>query len=270
MTGDMRWLRRSDARQGRGKRMHDEGMTDAGFDRDRRRFFGVAAVVTLVLGPGLRLITYAEAAANGTAGASSKKRWGFLIDTSKCRPSCIACVTACSSYNGWTYQGRPTDPQWIRKVRLTDPATGLAHSLPVMCQHCAAPACVEVCPTGASFKRADGIVLVDRHICIGCRYCMMACPYKARSFVHENVTGQKSAVPRGKGTVEGCTLCVPRIDAGQVPACVTACCRDGGGAMTFGDLKDPTSAISRALASYPSVQLRADLQLDPAVRYQGM
>ena len=76
----------------------------------------------------------------------------------------------------------------------------------MMCQHCEQPPCVDVCPTGASFKRADGIVLVDKHICIGCRYCMMACPYKARSFVHEALDDQMPDAPRGKGTVESCTL----------------------------------------------------------------
>jgi tetrathionate reductase subunit B len=79
-----------------------------------------------------------------------------------------------------------------------------------MCQHCEIPPCVDVCPTGASFKRADGIVLVDKHICIGCRYCMMACPYKARSFIHEDLQDQLPHAPRGKGTVESCTLCVHR------------------------------------------------------------
>ena len=85
-----------------------------------------------------------------------------------------------------TDTGNPlTDAQWIRKVTVKDPKTKAAKSLPMMCQHCAEPPCVDVCPTGASFKRADGIVLVDKHICIGCRYCMMACPYNARSFIHE-------------------------------------------------------------------------------------
>jgi molybdopterin-containing oxidoreductase family iron-sulfur binding subunit len=249
---------------------HEDKVADVGFDADRRRWLAAAALATLVLAPGVSLIAYAEAQRQRTAGASDKTRWGLLIDTTRCKADCTACVTACSSYNGWKNQGRPTDPQWIRKVQVTDPGTGRAHSLPLMCQHCAAPACVEVCPTGASFKRADGIVLVDRHICIGCRYCMMACPYKARSFVHENVHDQKPYAPRGRGTVEGCTLCVPRVDAGKAPACVEACAREGGGAMMFGDLNDPTSAIRRALEEYPSVQLRADLQLDPGVRYQGL
>ena len=102
---------------------------------------------------------------------------------------------------------------------------------------------MDVCPTGASFKRADGIVLVDKHICIGCRYCMMACPYKARSFVHEDTTDQKPYAPRGKGTVESCTLCVHRVDAGRIPACVEACSKDGNMAMVFGDLKDPYSCL---------------------------
>ena len=157
-------------------------------------------------------------------------------------------MTACREENGWTGHGRPaTDPQWIRKVNLRDKRTGYAQTLPMMCQHCADPPCVDVCPTGASFKRADGIVLVDKHICIGCRYCIMACPYKARSFVHETVTGQKPDVPRGKGCVESCTLCVHRIDRGETPACVEACNRDGGKAMVFGDLNDPGSEIHRRL-----------------------
>lgn len=240
-----------------------------GADRDRRRFVGAMAVSALVLAPGVSLLAYAEQEA-GTAGASSQKRWGLLIDTTKCKSSCMACVTACSSYNGWKDEGRPTDAQWIRKVEVTDPASGLSRSVPVMCQHCANAPCVEVCPTGASFRRADGIVLVDRHICIGCRFCMLACPYKARSFVSENLSGQKPWAPRGKGTVEGCTLCVDRIDAGEAPACVVACARAGGRAMTFGDLRDPTSAIRQALADYPSVHLRADLMLDPGVQYQGL
>ena len=141
-----------------------------------------------------------------------------------------------------------------------------------MCQHCAEPPCVDVCPTGASFKRADGIVLVDRHICIGCRYCMMACPYKARSFVHEALTDQKPDVPRGKGCVESCTLCVHRVDKGdRQPACVEACAKAGHGAMR---LRRPERPGQRDLAararSAPTTQMRADLRLDPGVRYQGL
>jgi molybdopterin-containing oxidoreductase family iron-sulfur binding subunit len=130
---------------------------------------------------------------------------------------------------------------------------------------------VDVCPTGASFKRADGIVLVDRHSCIGCRYCMMACPYKARSFVHEPLTDQKADVPRGKGCVESCTLCVHRIDRGdKTTACAEACTKAGHGAIVFGDLNDPGSEIARRVREIRSTQLRSDLRLDPGVRYQGL
>ena len=135
-----------------------------------------------------------------------------------------------------------------------------------MCQHCEHPPCVDVCPTGASFKREDGIVLVDKHICIGCRYCMMACPYKARSFIHEKLVDQRSYAPRGMGTVESCTMCVHRVDDGKDPACVEAC----DTSMIFGDLNDPDSRISQELKLHGGTQIRADLRLNPGVRYQGL
>jgi tetrathionate reductase subunit B len=147
-------------------------------------------------------------------------------------------------------------PQWIRKVKLRDLQTGVVTNLPLMCQHCEHPPCVDVCPTGASFKRVDGIVMVDRHICIGCRYCMMACPYKARSFIHQDVAEQVVKAPRGKGCVESCNLCAHRIDAGEnTTACAEACAKEGHHAILFGDLKDPNSPLSQALKS---VNSRAD------------
>ena len=238
-------------------------------DPRRRELLGLtaAAVAGIAVAPGVML--YAEAKAPGEA-ASAKVRWGMLIDTTRCTSGCTACVEACREENGLPRTTRPTDAQWLRKVDVKDPRTGKSASAPVMCQHCAHPPCVDVCPTGASFKRADGIVLVDRHLCIGCRYCMLACPYKARSFVHEPTTGQKPDVPRGKGCVEGCTLCVQRIDAGRAPACVEACASAGHGAIVFGDLNDPSSEIAQRLRSVASTQLRADLRLDPGVRYQGL
>jgi molybdopterin-containing oxidoreductase family iron-sulfur binding subunit len=238
----------------------------------RREFLGVsgAAIAGLTLAPGLRLIDLATARSPEEA-ASTLQRWGLLIDTNKCGTGCSACVTACNDENGLTGHGRPeTDAQWIRTITLKDKQTGVVQTLPMMCQHCETPPCVDVCPTGASFKREDGIVLVDKHICIGCRYCMMACPYKARSFIHEDLTDQKPHAPRGKGTVESCTLCVHRVDKGQIPACVEACSVDGSKAMVFGDMKDPNSEISQRLASQPSKQVRADLALNTGVRYQGL
>ncbi len=261
----------------------------------RRGFLGVAAVAMggTMLAGGVRLIEVAQAAtpaaapapvprspgaSAGTtslspvsAGADPKVRWGLLIDTEKCASGCTDCVTACNTENGLATPQRITDAQWIRKVEIKEIKSGRAASLPVMCQHCAEPPCVDVCPTGASFKRADGIVMVDRHTCIGCRYCVMACPYQARSFIHETLADQKPDMPRGKGCVESCTLCVHRIDEGQQnTACAEACTQAGHGAIVFGNLNDPDSEISRRARAAATTQLRADLRLDLGVRYQGL
>ncbi|MBI4206962.1 MAG: 4Fe-4S dicluster domain-containing protein [Betaproteobacteria bacterium] len=236
----------------------------------RRRFIGAAAALAgVAIAPGLMLFEFARGDAPAK-GVSGKVRWGMLIDTTRCANGCTACVDACRRENGLGFGTRPTDAQWIRKVELKEVKSGRTQSAPVMCQHCAHPPCVDVCPTGASFRRADGIVLVDRHTCIGCRYCMMACPYKARSFVHENLTDQKPDVPRGKGTVEACTLCVHRVDRGREPACVEACRAARHEAIVFGDLNDPASTIARRIRERTTLQLRADLRLDTGVRYQGL
>ena len=238
---------------------------------ERRQLLGLAAAAAAgaLFAPGLRLVELAQARSPEEA-ASALKRWGLLIDVGKCT-GCDSCVTACHDENGVAGHGRPaTDAQWVRKVGLKDKRTGHAQTLPLMCQHCEHPPCVDVCPTGASFRRADGIVLVDKHTCIGCRYCVMACPYGARSFVHEKTTGQKADVPRGKGTVESCTLCVHRVDRGEEPACVEACAKEGANAIVFGDLLDPAAPIHQRLRSEPSSQLRADLALNTGVRYQGL
>ncbi|MHA1571987.1 MAG: sulfate reduction electron transfer complex DsrMKJOP subunit DsrO [Alphaproteobacteria bacterium] len=254
--------------------IRDKSETWRGPETARRDVLrGLAAGIGMALAPGVTLHAFgsvAEAKAPGDA-VSSQIRWGMLIDVNKCADGCTKCVTACSEENGWSDTGRPlTDAQWIRKVKVTDPKTNASKSLPVMCQHCADPPCVDVCPTGASFKRADGIVLVDKHICIGCRYCMMACPYNARSFIHEPLEDQKAHAPRGKGTVESCTLCVHRVDEGRIPACVEACPAEGGGAMAFGDINDPLSDISKRIVKYATRQIRGDLGTDPGIRYQNL
>ncbi len=239
--------------------------------QNRREFLKTTAVVAgMTVAPGVLL--YGVSQAHQAEGAvTSDKRWGMLIDTSKCANGCDACVNACTKEHGLTEKVRDeVKPRWIRKVGLRDKQTGKEYSLPVMCQHCENPPCVDVCPTGASFKRADGIVLVDRHICIGCRYCMMACPYKARSFVHETLENQKPHTPRGKGTVEACTLCVYRVDKGHKPACVEACEGTGHKAMLFGDMKDPNSEIHKLLKEVNSMVLRPDMRLNPGIRYQGL
>jgi len=240
----------------------------------RRQFLGRvgAATAALALTPGVHLINLARARP-ADEPASGAQRWGMLIDTNKCASGCDACVRACNTEHALQPRHGPsTDAQWIRKVGLRDRQSGATTSLPLMCQHCKHPPCVDVCPTGASFRRADGIVLVDKHTCIGCRYCVMACPYKARSFIHEQLDNQKSYAPRGKGTVESCTLCVHRIDEGRgrIPACADACNAQGHRAMLFGDMNDPESDLAKELARNPGAELRADLKLDLGIRYRGI
>jgi molybdopterin-containing oxidoreductase family iron-sulfur binding subunit len=246
--------------------------SETNIDLYRRRFLSgtatAAAGMALVPGVMLHEIAHAKPAEDAV---SSDVRWGMLIDSNKCAEGCNDCVQACNDEHGLTGFDRPaTDAQWIRKVKLKDKQTGHTQTLPLLCQHCETPPCVDVCPTGASFKREDGIVLVDKHICIGCRYCMMACPYKARSFIHETLQDQMPHAPRGKGTVESCTFCVHRVDDDRTPACVEACTAENHNAMVFGDLNDPSSDISKQLKQHNTRQIRADLELNTGVRYRGI
>lgn len=235
----------------------------------RRKFLGglagTAAVATIAPGIFLREVQAKPA----DEAVSDKVRWGMLIDTNKLDDGGDACIEACKKEHGWGNDPKSNDAQqaqWIRKVKVTEKMTGHEVTLPVMCQHCETAPCVDVCPTGASMKRADGIVQVNKHICIGCRYCMMACPYKARSFVHETIVDQRPDTPRGKGTVESCNMCVNRVDDGKNPACVDAAPQ----AMLFGDLNDPDSEISQILKKFGGTQIRADLGLNTGVRYWGI
>ena len=238
-------------------------------DSYRRKFLsgvaGTAVAATIIPGVFLREV---EAKPAGEA-VTKAVRWGMLIDTNKLTDGGDACVAACKKEHGWGDDPKSNDAQqaqWIRKVKVTEKLTGHTVSLPVMCQHCETAPCIDVCPTGASMKRPDGIVQVNKHVCIGCRYCMMACPYKARSFVHETLQDQRPGTPRGKGTVESCNMCVNRVDEGKNPACVDA----SPEAMLFGDLNDPKSKISVALKKYGGTQIRADLGLNTGVRYWGI
>ena len=239
----------------------------------RREFLGRAsALAGLVVSfaPGMRLIDLAAAKPDGEA-ASAEVRWGMLVDATRCVSGCDACVKACATEHGLEMTDRPEiDAQWIRKVDLIDENSGREISLPVMCQHCEDAPCVAVCPTGASFRREDGIVLVNKHTCIGCRYCMMACPYKARSFIHINLAGQRTHSPRGKGTVESCTFCVHRVDRDREPACVEACTAAGHQALLFGDLSDNEGELAHRLSEVQTQQLRSDLGTNPGVHYHGL
>jgi molybdopterin-containing oxidoreductase family iron-sulfur binding subunit len=275
---DMRAERRGEARRANVSNncVGSDGRGGAG-EPDRRQFMGAgaAALASMALAPGMTLIVAGgagEASAKAAGDAvSSKNRWGMLIDAAKFKSDddVDRCVEACQAENGWKVEKKTelTDPQWIRRVNLRNRKTGATFRVPMMCQHCSSPPCVDVCPTGASFRRADGIVLVDRHICIGCRYCMMACPYKARSFVHEHLEDQNDNAPRGIGTVEACNMCIDRVDNGKLPACVEAA-PEGG--IVFGDLNDSSSRLSRLVKEVATRQIRGDLGADPGIRYRNL
>jgi molybdopterin-containing oxidoreductase family iron-sulfur binding subunit len=148
--------------------------------------------------------------------------------------------------------------------------------LPVLCMHCEDPPCVEVCPSGASQKRDDGIVFIDYEKCIGCRSCMMACPYQARMYVSETESyflgptmyEQVTKTTLGKdipaGVVSKCTFCKNRVDQGKQPACVVTCL---GKARIFGDLNDPQSEVSVLIKERKHFQLMEDVGTKPKVFY---
>lgn len=182
----------------------------------------------------------------------ANKRYGMVVDLRKC-VGCEACTVACKSENGVPLGHFRT---WVQKHEVgTYPNVGL-HFVPKLCNHCDEPACVKVCPTGASFKREeDGIVLINQDNCVGCKYCMVSCPYGVRYLDEE------------KGVVDKCTWCVHRVENGVVPSCVNTCI---AGARIFGDLNDPNSEISKFIATHPVQQLKPESGLGPNVYYVAL
>jgi len=141
--------------------------------------------------------------------------------------------------------------------------------IPLLCNHCENPPCVNVCPTQATWKREDGIVMMDWHRCIGCRYCIAACPYGSRSFNWRDPRPavaeiNKTFPTRMKGVVEKCTFCDERIARGQIPACIEVC---DVGAMHFGNLNDPKSEIRDILLNNFSIRRKPELTTGPEVYY---
>lgn len=210
--------------------------------------------------------------------ASALNKWGMVIDLEKCNPDCPApCVETCRKENNVPDFGDPKiDIHWIRMLHYKDKGVKdqKERQMPVMCYHCQYPPCQHVCPVAATFTRKDGIVLIDEHRCIGCRYCMIACPYKARSFVFKEPPRAPDFNPlvpmREHGVVEKCTLCSHRIDRGLEPACVTVCSEKGNAAMVFGDMNDPESAPSKLVREGRTERVRADLGTNPRIFYLGL
>ena len=203
-------------------------------------------------------------------------KWGMVIDLTKCwGTGCTACLDACRDENNVAYHGDPRwDVHWIRKVSLRQHGEQHGHDkqMILLCNHCDNPPCAQVCPVQATYKRRDGIVVVDHHRCIGCRYCMIACPYNARyfNFKESEHWPNKDFPKRSHGVAEACTLCAHLLAEGKQPACVAACSGVGAGALQVGDLNSPHSNVSRLIAEQPVRRIRDDLGTEPKVYYIGL
>jgi Fe-S-cluster-containing dehydrogenase component len=213
--------------------------------------------------------------------------FGYALDISRC-VGCRRCVYACVKENNLS---RDPQVQWIRVLAMEkEKGVDFSHSdpyynpekvpeegkfyVPVSCQQCRNAPCTKVCPTGATWTEPDGIVVVDYDWCIGCRYCMAACPYGARHFNWSKPTVPSSEVnprmhvlgnrPRPSGVVEKCTFCIQRTRAGRYPACVEVC---PVGARKFGNLLDPESEIRYIIEHKRVLVLKEDLNTVPKFFY---
>lgn len=241
----------------------------------------------------------AAAAIPETAGAAParpkrRRHWGMAIDLDRCS-GCNACSVACRQENNVpTYGADPkfdgARPEWMSMLWQEPQREGALPSLlPLPCMQCADPPCVKVCPVGATYKDPDGITMQIWDRCIGCRYCMVACPYSRRSFNWTEPTWSPAeqqllnpdVATRPKGVVEKCTFCHHRIkrlceeaaldgreptdrELQRLPACAAAC---PASAITFGDLDDPTSAVATLARSPRAQRLLEHLGTEPSVYY---
>lgn len=270
-------------------------------DKQRRKFLKIAgaSVVAGMAAPAVIKLTASPALASSAGhGAEDEAkpadhveeaptgvRLGMVIDTRKFNAqdglideAIAACVAA---HNVPQFPDKKNEIKWLWKAPFANVFTD--HSVRigsnkitdndflVLCNHCDDPPCVKACPTQATFKvEANGIVAMDFHRCIGCRFCMAACPYGARSFNWQDprpyVKKYNPQFPtRMKGVVEKCNFCGERLALGQEPACVEAC--KGTGAITFGDLNDPKSEIRAVLDKEFTIQRKPTLGTNPSVFY---
>ncbi len=249
-------------------------------ERERRALLKLA---------GLTVVGLAGGAFARTVEASSKhavkpgtKRLAMVIDPRKCleKDGCTDCIGACHAVHNVPPIDDPRhEVKWIWKEKFSgafpdqeaEYVDEALTSKPVLvfCNHCDNPPCVRVCPTQATWRRDDGIVMMDWHRCIGCRYCVAGCPYGSRSFNWVDPRPfLKSPTPdfptRTKGVVEKCTFCDERVAKGQQPACVEACKEK---ALVFGDLNDPDSAVRQTLRARFALRRKAGLGTRPAIHY---
>lgn len=258
-------------------------------DNNRREFLKISGACAL----GLGALPVAKAVAEAVGPkvttdpkALVGKKWAMVVDMKKCwekaKPGCKDCTLACHVTHNVPDMGNLKEEiKWIWTESYESTFPGQEHHyLPeamkdkpfiVLCNHCTKPACTRVCPTQATWKReSDGVVMMDYHRCIGCRYCMAGCPYGARSFnfrePREYIKSELNMKfpTRERGVVEKCNFCEERLAEGLKPACVEAC---KVGALVFGDIEDPNSDVRKLLNANRSVQRKPELGTNPNVFY---
>jgi molybdopterin-containing oxidoreductase family iron-sulfur binding subunit len=280
-------------------------------DKKRREFLKIAGISTLAgLGApavvdrlvsgsyplaarAAREVTHSEntgdqaaAAEHGKKTVPTGKRYGMVIDVRKFieNPGMAdACTKACHSvHNVPDFANKKDEIKWIWLMNYGNVFPDHSHyykdeeleknKVLTLCNHCDSPPCVRACPTKATFKNKDGIVAMDYHRCIGCRFCMAACPYGARSFNWQDPrngldmnTVNREFPTRMRGVVEKCNFCADRIDRGLQPACAEA--SGASKAIVFGDLNDPNSEIRQVLKEKYTIQRKPALGTHPSVFY---
>ncbi len=249
----------------------------------RRAFLKDAVGGTLASALPLGAFTLLSQDEAKAAIAESTVRWAFLVDTTKC-VGCGLCVKACKNENEIPYDA-PVMRTWVERYVITN--DGQAHIdspmggrdgytsmplredgeeidpddvskaffVPKLCNQCDNPACVQVCPVGATYQTNDGVVLVDRDWCIGCGYCIMACPYGVRFFHPEHKVADK------------CNFCYHRISKGMPPACVECC---SFGARRIANLKDPDDPVTKIITTERVAVLKDEYGTKPHVFYLGL
>ncbi len=252
---------------------------------DRREFLKIAGLTGIGIGLGatnLLLRGGLEASQfEPPPEGLTAERWAMVVDLRrfKTEEDYRRVIEACHRIHNVPDFGNPKDEvKWIWTDTFEHAFPGQKSEfipeglkrLPflLLCNHCDNPPCVRVCPTKATFKRSDGIVMQDFHRCIGCRFCMSACPYGSRSFNWRDprpfIKEIDPAYPtRTIGVVEKCTFCEERLAKGLEPACVEA----SRGGLIFGDLADPDSEVRRVLGSHYAIRRKAELGTGPSVFY---
>ena len=255
-------------------------MTSASQRRMGRRDFvsltvkGAGAVGFAIVGGKFLVERLGGIPSDVRAQTADPHAWVMVIDLDRC-DGCGVCTTACRNTHNV-----PDGQEWIKVYEVNEPE-GAHYFLPRPCMHCDNAPCVAVCPVGATFRREDGLVLIDQNRCIGCRYCMAACPYSARYFNWDGpleLTPEEQAVyspeypgVHRRGTVEKCVFCAHRVDEGSLPACVEACPMR---AIFFGDAREDAVSngsevwrLSEVLRDRGGFRFKEELGTKPRVFY---